>query len=148
MKKLLSEFNEGLPTEDQMLWEAAVNIHRHTYRASVPPTASIPIEVKHEAIQKLRISRRSLEETIMLKQEMKNSLEYYQQRIMSLRSLQKDILLQYNQGSNAVRVSGSNCLIARQINISMHKLSELQNQFEHIVPGIFMFMYSCNNCIY
>ena len=77
MKKLLCAFNEGLPAEDQMLWEAAVNIHRHTYKASVPPTASIPIEVKHEAIQKFRASKRSLEETKLLKQEMKHCLEYY-----------------------------------------------------------------------
>lgn len=78
---MLVAFNEGLPVEDQMLWDAAINIHRHTYRASVPLTASIPIEVKHDAIQKFRISKRSLEEIVMLKQEMKYCLEYYQCRI-------------------------------------------------------------------
>ena len=50
MKKLLFAFNDGLPTEYQMPWEAAVNIHRYSYKASVQPTASIPLEVKHEAI--------------------------------------------------------------------------------------------------
>ena len=133
MKKLLCGFNEGLPAEDQMSWEAAVSIHRRTYRASVQPTASIPLEVKHEAIQKFRTSKRSLEEIMLLKQEMMNCLEYYEQKIMSLRSLQEENLSRSSdQGS---RLSGSNCLISKQINISINKLSDLQKQFENILPG-------------
>jgi len=37
MKKLLDGFNEGLSADDQMSWEAASNIHRHAYTASLAP---------------------------------------------------------------------------------------------------------------
>ena len=137
MKKLLCAFNEGLPTEDQMPWEAAVNIHHYSYKASVQPTASIPLEVKHEAIQKLRTSKRSSEEIKLLKQEMMNCLAYYEQKIMSLKRLQEENLSRSSdQGS---RLSGSNSLISKQITISINKLSDLQKQFEIIQPGTVLY---------
>ena len=139
MKKTLSAFNEGLSEQDQMSGEAAVNIHRHAYKAaSVPSMETISIEVKHEAIQKLRASKRSLEETKLLKEEMKHCLEYYQQRITSLRSTQENIASKFgDQGANAHRVSGSNCLVLKKINVSMRQLSKLQDLFRDIVPGTF-----------
>ena len=143
MKKTLCAFNEGLSEQDQMSWEAAVNIHRHAYKAaSIPPTEAISIEVKHEAIQKVRASKRSLEETKLLKEEMKHCLEYYQQRIISLRSTQENIVSKFDdQGANTHRVSGSNCLVLKKINVSMKQLSNLQDLFREVVPG--MLMCSC-----
>ena len=60
IKKMLRSFNEGLPVEDHMIWEAAINIHRNSYTASLASIAtSIPIEVKREAVQKFRTAKRS-----------------------------------------------------------------------------------------
>ena len=125
--------NEGLPTEDQMPWEDAVNIQHYSYKASVQPTASIPLEVKHEAIQKFRTLKRSSEEIELLKQEMMNCLVYYEQKIMSLRIFQEENLSQSSE--EGLRPLGSNCLISKQIAISSNKLSDLRKQFEVIQPG-------------
>ena len=90
MKQLLCGFNEGLPPESQMSWEAASNIHRHAYKASLTSrtTDSIPLEVKHEAVQKFKLFIQLKEEISLLKEEMKNCIYHLWQRILFLQNLQ------------------------------------------------------------
>lgn len=134
---MLRAFNEGLPVEDHMVWEAAINIHRNSYTASLASVAtSIPIEVKHEAIQKFRTAKRSLEEIALLKDEMKNCMQYYQRQIESLKRSLEDILLQSNmQEEDAEKLSGCYCLISRKILIFDTKLTDLISLFRNVVPG-------------
>ena len=137
IKKMLRSFNEGLPVEDHMIWEAAINIHRNSYTASLASIAtSIPIEVKCEAIQKFRIAKRSLEEIALLKDEMRNCLEYYQRQIASLKRSQEEIHLQlHEQEKDVEKLSGCYCWISRKILIFSTKLTDLLSLFRNIVPG-------------
>ena len=134
MKQMLGGFNEGLPSESQMSWDAASNIHRHTYKASLTSRTadSIPLEVKHEAVQKLKLFKRSKEEISLLKEEMKNCMYYLQQRIISLQNLQGQVFNE-NQG----KLSGCHCLVAKQLFINKAKLVDLRELFQQfiIIPG-------------
>jgi len=137
MKQMLCGFNEGLPSESQMSWEAASNIHCHTYRASLTsrPGDLIPLEVKHEAVQKLKLLKRSMEEISLLKEEMKNCIDHFQQRIMSLQMLQGQILSEYN--GDQAKLSGYHCLIAKKLFLNNAKLSYLQKLFKQSIPGMY-----------
>ena len=80
---MLCKFNEGLPSESQMLWDAASNIHHRTYKASLTSRTadSIPLEIKHEAVQKLKLFKRSKEEISLLKEEMKTACVIYSKEL-------------------------------------------------------------------
>ncbi|XP_065892329.1 uncharacterized protein [Dysidea avara] len=138
IKKMLRSFNEGLPVEDHTIWEAAINIHRNSYTASLASIAtSIPIEVKREAVQKFRTAKRSLEEIALLKDEMRNCLEYYQRQIASLKRSQEEIHLQlHEQEKDVEKLSGCYCWISRKILIFSTKLTDLLSLFRNIVPEV------------
>ncbi|XP_065906279.1 uncharacterized protein [Dysidea avara] len=138
IKKMLRSFNEGLPVEDHMIWEAAINIHRNSYTASLASIAtSIPIEVKREAVQKFRTAKRSLEEIALLKDEMRNCLEYYKRQIASLKRSQEEIHLQlHEQEKDVEKLSGCYCLISRKLLIFSTKLTDLLSLFRNIVPEV------------
>jgi len=139
---MLSAFNEGLQVEDHMIWEAAINIHRNSYTATLASVAtSIPIEVKHEAIQKFRAVKRSLEEMALLKDEMRNCLEYYQRQMASLEKYQEEILLQLE--NDAEKLSGYYCLISRKLLIFSTKFTDLFSLFKSTVPGTVHITYPC-----
>jgi len=126
-----------LTDEDQMSWEAASNIHRHTYKASLASTDSIPLEVKHEAIQKFRAMKRSSEEIEMSKQEMRNSIEYYEKQIIHLKSYQEMVS---SSSSNSQYVSGCRSLISKRLAVYGNKLSQLRILFGQFMPGAYIFM--------
>ena len=131
---MLCKFNEGLPSESQMLWDAASNIHRHTYKASLTSRTadSIPLEIKHEAVQKLKLFKRSKEEISLLKEEMKNCMCYLQQRIVSLQNLQGQGFIE-SQGKS----SGCHCIVAKQLFINKAKFADLQKLFQQLIPGTY-----------
>ena len=137
IKKMLRSFSEGLPVEDHMIWEAAINIHWNSYTVSLASIAtSIPIEVKREAVQKFRTAKRSLEEIALLKDEMRNCLEYYKRQIASLKRSQEEIHLQlHEQEKDVEKLSGCYCLISRKLLIFSTKLTDLLSLFRNIVPG-------------
>ena len=135
MKKFLNAFNEGLPIDDQISWEAASNIHRHAHKARLASTDSIPLEVKHEAIQKFRSIKRSLEETELLKKEMRNTLEYYQKQIILLKDNQKSLWQINDDQQDPQKLSGCSSLISRKIGVFTNKLSHLKFLFSRLVPG-------------
>jgi len=136
MKKYLIAFNEGLPVNDQMSWEAASNIHRHAHKASLTSTDSIPLEVKHEATQKYRLINKSCEEMELLKQEMKNCLEFYHKQIASLMDSNKIILrLIDSDQQNVQRLSGWSSLLCRKMGILRDKWSHLKFLFDQVVQG-------------
>ena len=139
MKGLVSEFNEGLPSDTQMSWEAAINIHRQTYRASLTPNAEdlIPLEVKHEAVQKLKLLQRSEEEINLLKQEMKNCLEHFKERIKSLQLLQEQIILRITDVTDQFLL-GSLCLVNKQLSYNESKLHNLRLLFRESIPGMYV----------
>ncbi|XP_065906278.1 uncharacterized protein [Dysidea avara] len=128
----------SLPVEDHMIWEAAINIHRNSYTASLASIAtSIPIEVKREAVQKFRTAKRSLEEIALLKDEMRNCLEYYKRQIASLKRSQEEIHLQlHEQEKDVEKLSGCYCLISRKLLIFSTKLTDLLSLFRNIVPEV------------
>ena len=140
MKGLVSKFNEGLPSDTQMSWEAAINIHRQTYRASLTPKVGdlIPLEVKHEAVQKLKLLERSKEEIDLLKQEMKNCLEHFHQRIKSLQLLQEQMMLKIIDGTDKFLL-GSLCLVNKQLSYNESKLYNLRVLFKESIPGMCIF---------
>ena len=130
LKQMLCEFNEGVPSESQMSWDAASNIHRYSYKASLTSTTTdlIPVEVKHEAVQKLKLLKRSKEEIYFLKEEMKNCLDYFQQRILSLQHVQEQV----------DKLSGCHCLVAKKIYIYKAKLADLWKLFQESNPGSYI----------
>ena len=68
-----------------LIKEAASHIYHHTYKVNLASTDSIPLEVKHEAIQKFLAMKRSSEESEISKQEMRNCIEYYEKQILYLK---------------------------------------------------------------
>ena len=138
MKTMLNDFNEGLPVDDRMSWEAACNIHRHSYTASLTTVDSIPLEVKHEAVKKFQTIVRSCEEMTLLKQEMCNCLTYYEKQILQLNNYHQGIILLMNseQCSDLNKLSGCSCMIAKKIAKFSRKLSDLQIIFHQYIPGM------------
>ena len=76
MKKLLSHYNNELPSDSKMSWEAASHLHEHSYRAALALSVSdsIPHDIKYEAVQKWRTIERCKEEICLLKTEMQNCI--------------------------------------------------------------------------
>ncbi|XP_065900357.1 uncharacterized protein [Dysidea avara] len=145
MKAMLNNFNEGLPVDDRMSWEAACNIHHHSYTASLTnPVDSIPLEVKHEAVQKFQTIVRSNEEMMLLTQEMSNCLEYYEKQILQLTSNHQGImqLMNSKQSQDINKLSGCSCLIAKKIALFSRKHSDLQSIFQQYIPGMSVYIYS------
>lgn len=99
MKKLISQYNKGLPSDSQMSWEAASNLHKQTYRAALISciSDSIPLDVKYEAVRKWRLVERCREEIYLLKTEMQNCIDFFSQRIRMLQSLQECIMYAHGQ---------------------------------------------------
>ena len=88
-----------------MSWEAACNIHHHSYTASLSPVDSISLEVKHEAVKKFQSIVKSSEE--MSKQEMYNCLDYYEKLILCLHNCHQGILeLMINEDYEDMKLSG------------------------------------------
>ena len=140
MKTMLHDFNEGLPVDDRMSWEAACNIHRHSYTASLTPVDSIPLEVKHEAVKKFQSIVWSSEEMMLSKQEMYNCLDYYEKLISRLNNYHQGILqLMINEDYEDMKLSGCCCMVMKKIALFSRKLSDLQILFHQYIPGIPLF---------
>ena len=94
MKNLLMQYNKGLSVDSQMSWETASHLHEQSYRAALTSSGSdfIPHDVKYEAVQKLRIVERCKEEFCLLKNDMQNCIDFFDQRIRTLQSLQEHII--------------------------------------------------------
>lgn len=86
MRKLLAQYNKGLPVDSQISWEAASHLHEQSYRAALPSSlsVSIPPDVKYEAVQKLRTVERCKEEFHLLKADMQNCINFFTHRIRIL----------------------------------------------------------------
>ena len=145
MKAMLNDFNEGLPVDDRMSWEAACNIHRHSYTASLTnPVDSIPLEVKHKAVKKFQTIVRSNEEMMLLTQEMSNCLEYYEKQILQLTSNHQGImqLMNSEQSQDINKLSGCSCLIAKKVALFSRKRLDLQIISQQYIPGMSVYIYS------
>ena len=135
MKAMLNDFNEGLPVDDRMSWEAACNIHRHSYTASLTnPVDSIPLEVKHEAVKKFQTIVRSNEEMMLLTQEMSNFLEYYENQILQLTNNHQGItqLMNSEQSQDINKLSGCSCLIAKKLSYFLENVRTCKLSFNNI----------------
>ena len=80
-----------------MSWETASHLHEQSYRAALTSSGSdsIPHDVKYEAVQKLRIVERCKEEFCLLKNDMQNCIDFFDQRIRTLQSLQEHITYEH-----------------------------------------------------
>ena len=96
MKNLLMQYNKGLSVDSQMSWETASHLHEQSYRAALTSSGSdIPHDVKFVAVQKLRLVERCKEEFCLLKNDMQNCIDFFDQRIRTLQSLQEHITYEH-----------------------------------------------------
>ena len=136
MKTMLHDFNEGLPVDDRMSWEAACNIHRHSYTASLSPVDSIPLEVKHEAVKKFQSIVKSSEEMMLSKQEMYNCLDYYVKLLLHLHNSHQGILeLMINEDYKDMKLSGYCFMVMKKIALFSKKIIKPANFVSPIHPS-------------
>ena len=90
VKKRLLSFNEGLPQQQLLIWQAAndLSVDAQLIDQAVDSSRySIPSEVKHQAVRQLNLSNRSGEEFKRLKEDMFNCLLHYEGELHFLHSL-------------------------------------------------------------
>ena len=91
MRQLLTKYNNGLPLDSQITWETASHLHEQSHRATLTASVSdsIPHDIKYEAVQRLRTVERCQEEFNLLKNEIQNCIDFFDQKIKKLQGLQE-----------------------------------------------------------
>ena len=76
-----------------------IYVHEQSYRATLTSSVSdsILLDIKYEAVQKLRLVERCKEEINLLKTEMQNCIDFFSQRIWILQNLQETMKYEHKQ---------------------------------------------------
>ena len=132
LKKRLVSFNEGLPQQQHLAWQAANDLSVDTQlidQVADSSGCSIPSEVKHQAARQLNLSIRSGEEIKRLKEEMSNCLLHYEGELHFLHSLKQKFEAENLKPFSRVTL-GSVSLITQRIFKTKMKLRRLTSAFK------------------